>query len=42
LHGTFLIDGHGLVRWQEISYQPFTQPKFLLDEAQRLLRQPRE
>jgi peroxiredoxin len=37
LHGTFLIDGEGLVRWQDISYQPFTETKFLLEEAQRLL-----
>ncbi|MBL9125078.1 MAG: peroxiredoxin family protein, partial [Planctomycetaceae bacterium] len=42
LHGTFLIDGQGVIRWQEISYQPFNQPKFLLEEATRLLRQPRE
>lgn len=38
LHGTFLIDGDGLVRWQDISYDPFTDAKFLLGEAQRLLR----
>ena len=37
LHGTFLIDGDGLVRWQDISYDPFTETKFLLEEAQRLL-----
>ena len=37
LHGTFLIDGEGMVRWQDISYQPFTETKFLLEEAQRLL-----
>ncbi len=37
LHGTFLIDGQGLVRWHDISYEPFTDPKFLLDEAKRLL-----
>ncbi|MCD6050413.1 MAG: redoxin protein, partial [Verrucomicrobia bacterium] len=37
LHGTFLIDGEGLVRWQDISYDPFTETKFLLEEAQRLL-----
>jgi peroxiredoxin len=42
LHGTFLIDGQGIVRWHEISFQPFKQPKYLLDEAQRLLRLPRE
>ena len=37
LHGTFLIDGAGMVRWQNISYQPFTQAKWLLAEAKRLL-----
>ena len=37
LHGTFFIDGQGLVRWQDISYQPFEDTKFLLGEAQRLL-----
>lgn len=37
LHATFLIDKDGQVRWQDIGYEPFTQPKFLLDEAKRLL-----
>lgn len=37
LHGTFLIDAQGLVRWQDISYEPFTDAKFLLNEAKRLL-----
>lgn len=41
LHGTFLIDGDGLVRWQDISYEPFTEPRFLLAEAKRLLSLPR-
>jgi peroxiredoxin len=40
LHGTFLIDGSGQVRWQDISYQPFTQAKWLLAEAKRLLALP--
>lgn len=40
LHGTFLIDGQGLVRWQDISYEPYTEPEFLLKEAQRLLKLP--
>jgi len=39
LHGTFLIDGHGRVRWQDISYQPFMDVDFLLQESQRLLSQ---
>lgn len=39
LHGTFLIAPDGLVLWQDISYQPFMDGKFLLAEAQRLLGQ---
>ena len=38
LHGTFLIDGEGKVRWQDISYEPFMEHEFLLKEAQRLLK----
>jgi peroxiredoxin len=41
LHGTFLIDGDGLVRWRDISYEPFMEPRFLLTEAKRLLALPR-
>ncbi len=37
LHGTFIIDGSGNVLWQDISYTPFMDPKFVLKEAQRLL-----
>ena len=37
LHGTYLIDGEGRVRWQDIGFEPFMQPEFLLEEAQRLL-----
>ena len=40
LHGAFLVDAQGLVRWQDISYEPFTEPEFLLKEAQRLLKLP--
>ena len=40
LHGTFLIDKRGYVRWQDISYDPFTEPDFLLAECKRLLAQP--
>jgi peroxiredoxin len=39
LHGTFLIDGQGLIRWQDIGYDPFMEADFLLAEAQRLLKQ---
>jgi peroxiredoxin len=37
LHGTFLVDGAGKVRWQDISYEPFADMKFLLSESHRLL-----
>jgi peroxiredoxin len=40
LHGTFLIDGTGAIRWLDISYQPFMETKFLLEEAKRLLGLP--
>jgi len=38
LHGTFLIDGEGSIRWQEISFEPFSDPDFLLKESRRLLK----
>ncbi|MSU64448.1 MAG: peroxiredoxin family protein [Pedosphaera sp.] len=37
LHGTFLIDGEGKVRWQDIGFEPFRDLKFLLSESRRLL-----
>lgn len=37
LHATILIDAQGLVRWQDISHEPFKDIDFLLKEAQRLL-----
>ena len=37
LHGTFVIDGDGRIRWQDISYEPFMDPDFVLKEARRLL-----
>lgn len=40
LHGSFLVDGQGLVRWQDISYEPFSDVDFLLHEAKRLLALP--
>jgi peroxiredoxin len=41
LHGTFLMDADGLVRWQDISFKPFTDAKWLLAESKRLLALPR-
>jgi len=40
LHGTFLIDGDGLVRWQDVGPEPFMDTGFLLAESQRLLALP--
>ncbi len=37
LHATFFIDAAGRVRWQDISAEPFTDAKFVLGEAKRLL-----
>jgi len=37
LHGTFLVDGGGRIRWQDISYEPFMHPGWLLAECRRLL-----
>jgi hypothetical protein len=40
LHGTFLVDADGAVRWQDVSFEPFTQIDWLLQEARRLLALP--
>ena len=40
LHGTFVIDGSGLVRWQDIGFEPFKDHRFVIDEAKRLLAHP--
>jgi cyanophycinase len=40
LHGTFLVDADGLVRWQDISYEPFMDVDFVFEESQRLLSSP--
>ena len=37
LHGTFLIDGKGMIRWHDISYEPFLDAEFLLRESKRVL-----
>ena len=41
LHGTFLVDadrsGQPRIRWQDISYDPFMEAQFLLNECKRLL-----
>jgi peroxiredoxin/tetratricopeptide (TPR) repeat protein len=40
LHGLFLIDANGLVRWTDVSFEPFLDAGFLLNEAKRLLARP--
>ena len=38
LHGTFLIDGEGRIRWQDIGHEPFMDHEFVLKESKRLLK----
>jgi peroxiredoxin/thioredoxin-like negative regulator of GroEL len=38
LHGTFLVDATGKLRWMDTGFAPFTDAKFVLGEAQRLLK----
>lgn len=38
LHGTFLVDGQGKIRWMDTGFAPFTQAEFVLTESQRLLK----
>lgn len=38
LHGTFLIDAAGKIRWQDIGPQPFDKVQFLLEGSRRLLK----
>lgn len=38
LHGTFLIDGQGMLRWHDIGFEPFMDHAFVLEEAKRLLQ----
>lgn len=40
LHGTFLVDAKGRVRWQDISYEPFMDIDWLVTESRRLLALP--
>jgi peroxiredoxin len=37
LHATYLIDAEGQVRWHDISFEPFSDANFLLEEAKRQL-----
>ena len=38
LHGIFLVDAQGDVRWRQISDQPFNDPAFVLGKAKQLSR----
>jgi peroxiredoxin len=40
LHGTFLIDGAGKLRWLDVGPEPFMDAKFLIAESKRLLSLP--
>jgi peroxiredoxin len=40
MHGTFLVDGEGYVRWFDVSFEPFTDASFVLNESKRLLNRP--
>jgi peroxiredoxin len=40
LHGTFLIDSDGLVRWMDVGSEPFMKMPFLMAEFTRLLSRP--
>lgn len=37
LHGTFLIDAEGRLRWHDIGTEPFMDATFVLEESKRLL-----
>ena len=37
LHGTFLVDPAGKLRWQDVSFEPFMDWEFVLRESKRLL-----
>jgi peroxiredoxin/tetratricopeptide (TPR) repeat protein len=40
LHGTFLIDPEGHVRWTDVAAEPFMDVSFLIAEFKRLLARP--
>ncbi|HLJ11100.1 MAG TPA: peroxiredoxin family protein, partial [Planctomycetaceae bacterium] len=37
LHATIFVDAEGLDRWHDISFEPFRDARFVLNEARRLL-----
>lgn len=40
LHGTFLVDGDGNLRWSDVAAEPFMDADFLIGESKRLLSRP--
>lgn len=38
MHGTFLVDPEGFIRWSDISNEPYSHPEFLVEECGRLMR----
>jgi hypothetical protein len=40
LHATFLIDGEGLCRWRDVSFDSFMDIDFVLAGSKRLLSRP--
>jgi peroxiredoxin len=40
MHGTFLVDGDGYVRWFDVGPEPFMDVTFVLSESKRLLNRP--
>jgi peroxiredoxin len=40
LHGAYLIDGQGYLRWLDVRFEPFKNARFLLDESRRLISRP--
>ena len=37
LHGVFLVDGEGRLRWMDVGPDPYMKAEFLLEESRRLL-----
>ena len=37
LHGTFIVDGQGRLRWRDVSVEPFMATDFLIEECRRLV-----
>lgn len=38
MHGVFLVDAQGRVRWSDVGSDPFKDTRFLLEESKRLLK----